>query len=298
MNNSKNKKYLSISLSFGMAGIDILSILFFTPLIFILPLFMGMELVQLIHYFLTVSSTFFILYFIRKKRTGETSFHFSTPKISILPFIIIGSFAMVYGIMNPFFDLLPMPEIFTGYAEYQSVIENIENQYPSIAGKFSDYIENLTGDYPIGIPTFFSLVVLAPFFEELIYRGIILDGLLKRYSAVTSILISGLIFGLLHLNLVQIIPAFVAGIFIGWVYYKTRNLICTIIIHVCMNLTGFIEGIFFQKFPQYENPIELYGGLGSYIIVMIISILVFVACVFYLRKLFNKQDNLIGKREE
>jgi len=299
MKNAEKKKYLSIGLSFGMTGIDLLMVMFFSPLIIILPLFMEMELVQLIYYLLTGVSAFFIVYRIRKKRTNEKFLPFSTPKKSILPFIIIGGIALVYGIMNPIFDFLPMPDTFTERTDYQSLVESLDSKYPFLAEILGDkyylLIERLIGDSSLGVPTFIMMVVLAPIFEELIYRGIILDGLLKRYSATISILVSSILFSVVHMNLPQILPALVAGIFMGWVYYKTKNVTLTILIHACMNLTGFIEGILWN--PQYESSIEFYGGLIPYISIMIISLFVFAICVFYLRKSFNKQDDLIQKKE-
>ena len=295
MEKSEKKKYLSVGLGVGMTGIDLLMVMFFIPLIFILPLFMKMELVQLVYFILVNVSAFFIIYRIRKRRTNEKFLPFSIPKKSILPFIIIGGIALVYGIMNPIFDFLPMPDIFAEESNYQSLVESLDNKYPFLAENMGDkyylLIERFTENYPLGVPTFIMMVVVAPIFEELIYRGIILDGLLKRYSATTSILVSSILFGIIHMNLPQVFPAIVAGIFMGWVYYRTKNLTLTILIHACMNLTGFIEGVLWN--PQYESSIEFYGGLKPYIFIMIISIVVFVICVLWLRKIFNKQDSLV-----
>lgn len=44
------------------------------------------------------------------------------------------------------------------------------------------------------------MVIAAPVLEELIFRGMMLEGLLKKYSPVTSIIISSILFGVAHLN--------------------------------------------------------------------------------------------------
>jgi uncharacterized protein len=70
---------------------------------------------------------------------------------------------------------------------------------------------------------FFSLlaiVIAAPILEELIFRGIILHGLLKRYSPFHAILLSSVLFGIVHLNPWQFITGLFIGCFAGWVYYR------------------------------------------------------------------------------
>ena len=75
---------------------------------------------------------------------------------------------------------------------------------------------------------FVQTVIIAPVFEETIYRGIILNGMLKKYSPKKAIIVSSLIFGLIHLNLPQGLNAFVLGLIIATVYYYTRSL------YICM----------------------------------------------------------------
>ncbi|MDD3331396.1 MAG: type II CAAX endopeptidase family protein [Bacteroidales bacterium] len=271
MNHLENKSYLSVGLAIGMAGITILAALIFLPLTFVLPKYIGDELFQLIYYILVTGTSFFIVYLIRKKKTNEKSFAVSFPHIYIIPFLIMGSLALLFGIIFPLTELIPVPEFLK--ASFESM------------GKQK------------GIASFFLMVVIAPVLEELMYRGIILDGLLRRYSGVTAILVSSILFGIVHLNPWQFIPAFFVGVFSGWAYYKTRNLILTILIHSTINFVGYMERIFWTTFSQYENPVELYGGFIQYISIILICILLFVVCVLCLRKLFNKQNNLIRKKE-
>ena len=81
-----------------------------------------------------------------------------------------------------------------------------------------------------------SVSVFAPFFEEWLCRGIILRGLLKKMKPGWAIVISALVFGLIHMNLWQAIPAFIIGTILGYVYYKTGSLKLTMLMH-CVNNT-------------------------------------------------------------
>lgn len=81
-----------------------------------------------------------------------------------------------------------------------------------------------------------SVCIFAPFIEEFMYRGIILNGFLSKYSPKIAIPLSALIFALAHMNLPQGINAFILGIVLGTVFYKTRSLYLCIFMHFINNL--------------------------------------------------------------
>jgi membrane protease YdiL (CAAX protease family) len=76
--------------------------------------------------------------------------------------------------------------------------------------------------HPISGPL--ALVVIAPLTEELIFRGLILRGLLARTNPRRAIVISALLFALIHVNPWQFPTAFVAGLVLGWAYFRTGSL--------------------------------------------------------------------------
>ena len=80
-----------------------------------------------------------------------------------------------------------------------------------------------------------SVCIIAPIIEEVIFRGIILNGMLKRYNPSTAIIISSLLFALIHGNLHQEINAFLLALIIGCIYYKTHSLYLTIYCHFFNN---------------------------------------------------------------
>ena len=79
-----------------------------------------------------------------------------------------------------------------------------------------------------------STCILAPLLEETLCRGIMLRGMLERMAPWKAIFWSALIFAVMHLNPWQSIPAFLIGLFFGWVYWRTRCLWATILLH-CFN---------------------------------------------------------------
>ena len=83
----------------------------------------------------------------------------------------------------------------------------------------------------------FSVAILTPFAEELLFRGFILGMLLKRYSNTQSIVISSLIFAIAHEPIAMIL-AFGGGLLYGWVRVRTGSILPGMIAHAIWN--GFI----------------------------------------------------------
>lgn len=89
-----------------------------------------------------------------------------------------------------------------------------------------------------------STVLLAPFMEELFFRGFILQGLLNKYKAAIGILVSAILFGFWHypfldpdiISFYHVFLTFMVGVLTGVLYLKTRKLFYPILLHISMNL--------------------------------------------------------------
>ncbi len=84
-----------------------------------------------------------------------------------------------------------------------------------------------------------GIVILPAFSEELVFRGIVFQGL-KRYGKAAAIFGSALLFGIMHMNVVQFIYAFQCGLLLGLVVYKTDNIKYGIIMHGLSNLISVV----------------------------------------------------------
>lgn len=76
--------------------------------------------------------------------------------------------------------------------------------------------------------------VLPAFYEEFIFRGILL-GQLRRWGNGMAIVVSALLFGIFHSNLEQIPFAFLVGLALGYILVRTNNIWLTIAIHFFNN---------------------------------------------------------------
>lgn len=115
-----------------------------------------------------------------------------------------------------------------------------------------------------------SVCIIAPIIEEVIFRGIILNGMLKRYNPSTAIIISSLLFALIHGNLHQGINAFLLALIIGCIYYKTHSLYLTIYCHFFNNTASFI--------------LFIPSAIGGVAFNILISCLISIPILIYLKK--------------
>jgi len=86
--------------------------------------------------------------------------------------------------------------------------------------------------------SFSSLVavcILAPVLEEMLFRGIILRSFLRQYARWEAIVGSAALFGFAHLNLYQYVGGVIIGVFLGWLYERTRSLLPCIALHATYN---------------------------------------------------------------
>jgi membrane protease YdiL (CAAX protease family) len=91
--------------------------------------------------------------------------------------------------------------------------------------------------------------IIPAFCEEMFFRGIVLTGFQKNYSGKKAILISSLLFGIIHLNPWQFISAFIIGIFSAWICIKTRSIVLSIYIHIFNNIAAVMASKYREIMP-------------------------------------------------
>ena len=258
------KHYPSIAQSFGASGIVILGMLMLSPVMITLNNLIGKEASMLIYYVLAIGIPCWIVFQIRKSETGQASFKLKIENKRIIPFIILGTIALLWGVISPLASTIPMSD-------------EIKKAFMDFGGK-------------TGLYSFMLMVIAAPVLEEILFRGILLDRLLKRYSPLKSILVSSFLFGIVHLNPWQFVTGFVIGIFAGWVYYRTSSLLAAIIIHASANLNGFLARFFMDAdAAMNDSLVETWGGTGQLILAIVGSLVVIAVCIYYLDKEFKKR---------
>lgn len=105
---------------------------------------------------------------------------------------------------------------------------------------FSDLSAFTLNNYVFNDSPYFFLVlavICAPIIEEILLRKVFIDRV-RKYGDGWAILLSGLLFGLLHGNFTQFFYAALLGNFLAFIYVKTGKLQYTIALHMILNFIG------------------------------------------------------------
>lgn len=106
-----------------------------------------------------------------------------------------------------------------------------------------------------------SAVLLAPLFEESIFRGYLGGVLRKSYGGLAAWIISAVVFGVVHAIPSVILTATLSGLVLGYYYFRTRSLWMVIALHALNNLTA----CFLRMIDMGDVPVrEMLGGGALY----------------------------------
>lgn len=194
------------------------------------------------------------------RKTNHSDYRFKFKKVPLRIFAI--SLAILIAglfVTDPLNMLIPMPD--------------------SVRDSFMKFLQP-------NIFSFLTSVIAAPILEEILFRGIILEGFLRNYSPRKAVIWSSVIFGIAHLNPWQAVGAILIGILIGWIYMKTNSLIPGMILHFANNLIAFILMMTvdnkIDSFYALINNWQLFG------ILFLLALFVLIGGVHLLDRIFEK----------
>jgi membrane protease YdiL (CAAX protease family) len=95
-------------------------------------------------------------------------------------------------------------------------------------------------------PLWFFIVgaIFAPLVEEIFFRGFLFQGFRARYGWITAMLLSAAIFAVAHLDLVVLIPTFILGCLLAYVYHRSNSIWPGVILHFLVNSFGLLGAYF------------------------------------------------------
>ena len=164
------------------------------------------------------------------------------------------------------------------------IVEPIMNWW-----EMPDWIKNLFESLMTGniVAATLTVAVMAPLLEEWMCRGIIMRGLMYHTGPIIAILWSAFIFGFMHFNPWQGVPAFFLGILFGWIYWRTRSLWAPIFMHFVNNGTSVLLTILYPNLPMDFTLRDMIPG-SQYFIVYIAAIVISVAIILLMHKKYDK----------
>lgn len=158
-----------------------------------------------------------------------------------------------------------IPDFLLGY--YKEIEIMVEKMYNSILGG-SGYLD-MSRALLIG-------ALIPAITEETLFRGFLQSSLEQEYKPAKAIIITSLIFAILHFNPIGFIPLICIGIYLGFVAYATNNLILPMIIHF-VNNTFAILMIYNQDLTELENNVSQVSSLTGFLLIITGLILIFTS---------------------
>lgn len=148
--------------------------------------------------------------------------------------------------------------------------------FQSVVGiTFESGMDDMTVDGPIGaLALIISLAVIPAFVEEFCIRGVVLQPL-RRYGDKFAIVVSALIFSILHGNMVQIPYTLVAGIYLGYLCVATGSIWPSIILHFVNNMYSAVQLIVLAEFGETASTVAAYVMLGAFVVIGIVGGIIF-----------------------
>jgi membrane protease YdiL (CAAX protease family) len=122
-----------------------------------------------------------------------------------------------------------------------------------------------------------TAVIFAPVLEEFIFRGLVLESLLRRHRRLFSVIVSAALFAIVHFQPSVMFSAFVSGLVLGTIYLHTNSIFSTIILHSINNAIAF--SLITLNIEDYSYRQVLGGGRLYYIVYAICFVISVVATI-------------------
>lgn len=166
-----------------------------------------------------------------------------------------------------------------------------QNMFPAV---YEDYVKlaDTMSLKTMAAPAMIAIVgIFGPIAEELVFRGMVFRTLRKGFSFAVAALLSGVCFGIYHMNWVQGVYASCLGVVLAFVYERTQSILGAILFHMFFNCSSYL-------LEQLGNVLSD-GMLGLlYLIAMAVSVVAFIPLLRKVARLFPSPKKELQNREE
>lgn len=153
----------------------------------------------------------------------------------------------------------------------------LQENMPELPNLIEDQQEMLLNNYW----GYLVIGILAPLTEEIVFRGAVLRSLLNNVRPDVAILLSAFLFALIHMNPAQMPYAFIAGILLGWMYWRTGSILPGMAYHWANNSVAYI---LFRLYPDTDMKlIDLFKGSELHVcLAVFFSLLICIPALYQL----------------
>lgn len=194
---------------------------------------------------------------------------------------------------TPYFSVLALALIFntfsiTTYWGYFVIEDSFFSLDPFIITPSTESVLFL-------IVTMVLSVIAGPIAEEFIFRGLLLNRLIKKTNMWAGILISSLAFAASHMKAEQLLATFLFGVMASLIYLKTKNLFIPILVHIVYNaLTNFQTSFF----PGWVKALFLTSSDDLYVNVVLKSSLLLISTVLIIGVIVKLAKDLRANKKK
>ncbi len=137
----------------------------------------------------------------------------------------------------------------------------------------------------------FLIALLPAIAEELIFRGVILQGLRRTGSDFIAIVISALMFAVMHCSLQQFVYPIILGMIFGWIVVRTGSLMLTIFAHFLNNFVVVLLG-YLQNVTSFDMnlPSSWWAYLVAILLLVVTGVILFLVDKFYFKRFSTAQE--------
>ncbi len=200
------------------------------------------------------------VYFIFKKDCNMKSFKFKSFSSWYISLIVVSSVLMFFTVL-----VLKYTSVY-----FLSLHDSVVKDYFSV--------NNTAAVILVG-------VILPMICEEILLRGLLQSELKKVTGAVSAIIISSILFGLIHFSLSNLLVYIGAGLILGTVTYVTDSIIPAIILHGVNNVTAIFTE---SAVISYAN--ENVGGMFAFVFLLVIFLIAVIFWLYMLEKIYLKKS--------
>lgn len=140
--------------------------------------------------------------------------------------------------------------------------------------------------------SFLAIAVVAPVTEELLFRRVLLPGLIRNYGPWKGIVWSALFFAIFHLNPWQGIGAFIIGLLLGYIYFKTGDIWICMFLHATNNAFSFFMTILLDD--PFATLHDLVPNTAIYLGILISAAVLAVSSWMLIKKRLDKVPEAEG----
>jgi membrane protease YdiL (CAAX protease family) len=124
--------------------------------------------------------------------------------------------------------------------------------------------------------------VVPAFAEEVLFRGVLQRSLEEVYPLRRAVIVTAILFGILHFNPLSVIPLILIGAYLGFLAYYTQSLALPIVAHFLSNAIAIVA----LYAPSQGVEMSPYGiSLGRGLLLLLLGALIFMSAYLLIRRL-------------